>query len=40
MLLYGIHPVAELLRRLATERRAAQPGLTLLLARDNAALRR
>ena len=40
MLLYGVHPVAELLRRLATERRAAQPGLTLLLARDNAALRR
>ena len=40
MLLYGVHPVAELLRRLATERPAAQPGLTLLLARDNAALRR
>ena len=40
MLLYGVHPVAELLRRLATGRRAAQPGLTLLLARDNAALRR
>ena len=40
MLLYGIHPVAELLRRLAAEKRAAQPGLTLLLARDNAALRR
>ena len=40
MLLYGVHPVTELLRRLATEKRAAQPGLTLLLARDNAALRR
>lgn len=40
MLLYGVHPVAELLRRLAGEGRAAQPGLTLLLARDNAALRR
>ena len=40
MLLYGVHPVAELLRRLTTERRAAQPGLTLLLARDNATLRR
>ena len=40
MLLYGIHPVAELLRRLSAEKRGAQPGLTLLLARDNAALRR
>ena len=40
MLLYGVHPVAELLRRLATEKPTAQPGLTLLLARDNAALRR
>ena len=40
MLLYGVHPVAELLRRLATGERAAPPGLTLLLARDNAALRR
>ncbi len=40
MLLYGVHPVAELLRRLRTERRGGQAGLTLLLARDNAALRR
>lgn len=40
MLLYGVHPVAELLRRLTTEEHAAQPELTLLLARDNAALRR
>ena len=40
MLLYGVHPVAEVLRRLATEKRAAPPGMTLLLARDNAALRR
>ena len=40
MVLYGVHPVAELLCRLATERGDAQRGLVLLLARDNAALRR
>ena len=40
MVLYGVHPVAELLRRLATEQRGAQRELVLLLARDNAALRR
>lgn len=38
MVLYGVHPVAELLRRLAAEGGAA-PRLALLLARDNAALR-
>ena len=38
MVLYGVHPVAELLRRLAAEGGAA-PRLELLLARDNAALR-
>ena len=38
MVLYGAHPVAELLRRLAAEGGAA-PRLELLLARDNAALR-
>ena len=38
MLLYGVHPVAELLCRLAAEG-GAQPRLELLLARDNAALR-
>lgn len=38
MLLYGVHPVAELLRRLAAEG-GAPPRLELLLARDNAALR-
>ena len=41
MLLYGVHPVAELLRRLAAEgaEGGAPPRLELLLARDNAALR-
>lgn len=38
MVLYGVHPVAEVLRRLAAEGGAA-PRLVLLLARDNAALR-
>ena len=38
MVLYGVHPVAELLRRLGAEGGAA-PRLELLLARDNAALR-
>ena len=38
MVLYGVHPVAELLRRLAAEG-GAGPRLVLLLARDNAALR-
>jgi len=40
VVLYGVHPVAELLRRLAAGERAEQPELMLLLARDNAALRR
>ena len=40
MVLYGVHPVAELLHRLTTGKRSAQPELILLLARDNAALRR
>ena len=39
MVLHGVHPVAELLRRLAAEGRTQQE-LVLLLARDNAALRR
>ena len=40
MVLYGVHPVTELLRRLAAEGRGARHGLVLLLARDNATLRR
>ena len=39
-MLYGVHPVAELLRRLTTAKRGAPRELVLLLARDNAALRR
>ena len=40
MIVYGVHPIAELLARAAAGEGARPPAATLLVARDNAAVRR
>ena len=40
MIVYGVHPIAELFGRAAADERAQPRAATLLVARDNAAVRR